>query len=137
MRAHIAGKSRIDADVACADQIVEIGAGKDGAHLPDRGGIDPARLGRDDVVGIHRAAGLAQLLDIFGGQADGAHADELRSEGHTSELQSLMRISYAVICLQQNTIMMGRHEDATSLSTVDEVSDNPLLANRDVQTSAT
>src|SRR3546814_8776852 len=27
----------------------------------------------------------------------------LRSEEHTSELQSLMRISYAVFCLQQNT----------------------------------
>src|SRR3546814_7401215 len=26
-----------------------------------------------------------------------------RSEEHTSELQSLMRISYAVICLQKNT----------------------------------
>src|SRR3546814_3065595 len=28
----------------------------------------------------------------------------LRSEEHTSELQSLMRISYAVICLQQKTL---------------------------------
>src|SRR3546814_11437087 len=34
------------------------------------------------------------------------HADELfelRSEEHTSELQSLMRISYAVFCLKKNT----------------------------------
>src|SRR3546814_6740491 len=30
-------------------------------------------------------------------------AVELRSEEHTSELQSLMRISYAVFCLQKNT----------------------------------
>src|SRR3546814_10894847 len=28
---------------------------------------------------------------------------EKRSEEHTSELQSLMRISYAVICLKKNT----------------------------------
>src|SRR3546814_6219657 len=28
----------------------------------------------------------------------------LRSEGHTSELQSLMRISYAVFCLKKQTI---------------------------------
>src|SRR3546814_3440824 len=28
---------------------------------------------------------------------------ELRSEEHTSELQSLMRISYAVFCLKKNT----------------------------------
>src|SRR3546814_1752311 len=31
-----------------------------------------------------------------------AHADE-RSEEHTSELQSLMRTSYAVICLKKTT----------------------------------
>src|SRR3546814_5753289 len=31
-------------------------------------------------------------------------AATLRSEEHTSELQSLMRISYAVFCLKKNTI---------------------------------
>src|SRR3546814_5200822 len=31
-------------------------------------------------------------------------AEMLRSEEHTSELQSLMRISYAVFCLQKKTI---------------------------------
>src|SRR3546814_6778303 len=30
------------------------------------------------------------------------HDDEERSEEHTSELQSLMRISYAVFCLKKN-----------------------------------
>src|SRR3546814_7297899 len=30
------------------------------------------------------------------------HADHLRSEEHTSELQSLMRISYAVFCLKKH-----------------------------------
>src|SRR3546814_3423151 len=30
------------------------------------------------------------------------HDHRLRSEEHTSELQSLMRISYAVFCLKQN-----------------------------------
>src|SRR3546814_6936238 len=35
----------------------------------------------------------------------GPHQDGLRSEEHTSELQSLMRISYAVFCLKKkNTI---------------------------------
>src|SRR3546814_4690504 len=33
----------------------------------------------------------------------GLLADALRSEEHTSELQSLMRISYAVFCLQKKT----------------------------------
>src|SRR3546814_7502990 len=31
-----------------------------------------------------------------------ARVDDVRSEEHTSELQSLMRISYAVYCLQKN-----------------------------------
>src|SRR3546814_4512878 len=31
----------------------------------------------------------------------GSAGDELRSEEHTSELQSLMRISYAVFCLKK------------------------------------
>src|SRR3546814_6242196 len=33
-----------------------------------------------------------------------------RSEEHTSELQSLMRISYAVFCLKKKTIRQARHE---------------------------
>src|SRR3546814_4332499 len=42
-------------------------------------------------------------------QGDYEEMDQLRSEEHTSEIQSLMRISYAVFCLQkkklkQNTI---------------------------------
>src|SRR3546814_1463364 len=32
----------------------------------------------------------------------GVFCDRCRSEDHTSELQSLMRASYAVVCLQQN-----------------------------------
>src|SRR3546814_3651844 len=31
------------------------------------------------------------------------HVSEFRSEEHTSELQSLMRISYAVFCLKKKT----------------------------------
>src|SRR3546814_1745887 len=31
-----------------------------------------------------------------------ADVEELRSDEHTSELQSLMRISYAVVCLTKN-----------------------------------
>src|SRR3546814_8517449 len=34
---------------------------------------------------------------------------DLRSEEHTSELQSLMRISYAVFCLKKKTIRLEYH----------------------------
>src|SRR3546814_20269398 len=37
------------------------------------------------------------------GAAQGAGGAERRSEEHTSELQSLMRISYAVFCLKKKT----------------------------------
>src|SRR3546814_949826 len=37
------------------------------------------------------------------GQCKGGKLGALRSEEHTSELQSLMRISYAVFCLKKKT----------------------------------
>src|SRR3546814_2761734 len=49
-------------------------------------GTQPVRRERREVIGVHEE------------QAD--DADE-RSEEHTSELQSLMRISYAVFCLKK------------------------------------
>src|SRR3546814_3717887 len=50
------------------------------------------RLGGVAVQHARTAVRLAQL-QVLG--------DELRSEEHTSELQSLMRISYAVFCLKK------------------------------------
>src|SRR3546814_9521073 len=38
-----------------------------------------------------------------------------RSEEHTSELQSLMRNSYAVCCLKQNNKLSLRHQRTTQL----------------------
>src|SRR3546814_655461 len=40
-------------------------------------------------------------------EKDGGHED--RSEEHTSELQSLMRISYAVLCLKKKTYYIQNH----------------------------
>src|SRR3546814_3059460 len=41
------------------------------------------------------------LLILYGISSDSAAYFEGRSEEHTSELQSLMRISYAVFCLKK------------------------------------
>src|SRR3546814_5617683 len=49
-------------------------------------------------AGRSRAAGWA---DAAGGAAPASRESCLRSEEHTSELQSLMRISYAVFCLKK------------------------------------
>src|SRR3546814_3444383 len=40
-----------------------------------------------------------------------------RSEEHTSELQSLMRIPYAVFCLKQKLIILNYHAQAESRHT--------------------
>src|SRR3546814_8119503 len=51
----------------------------------------------------------------FAAQLDMPHLDlvlevkEIRSEEHTSELQSLMRISYAVFCLKKKTTQQQQH----------------------------
>src|SRR3546814_6586932 len=47
---------------------------------------------------ISRTEGVGDFM-LFGSQ----YAMRIRSEEHTSELQSLMRISYAVFCLKKNT----------------------------------
>src|SRR3546814_6878080 len=63
-----------------------------------RGAAQRSQQLRQGVEGLvdhrhHRRAGLARAVE---------HAVEhVRSEEHTSELQSLMRISYAVFCLKK------------------------------------
>src|SRR3546814_2822581 len=57
-----------------------------------------SRSGRD------RAAGRRRRRPEWGGNpADPGRRRRRRSEEHTSELQSLMRISYAVFCLKKKT----------------------------------
>src|SRR3546814_1254953 len=62
----------------------------------------------DDVVVEHRLDLPALRLGIIGEDLAAeqplllAHQRRVRSDEHTSELQSLMRISYAVFCLKKN-----------------------------------
>src|SRR3546814_6911827 len=71
-----------------------------------RGGIDECDdqlatngIGNTHHIGVaHIGMSRDQLLDLDRGHVD---ATALRSEEHTSELQSLMRISYAVFCLKK------------------------------------
>src|SRR3546814_1093612 len=57
-----------------------------------------ADIGRDADVA---AADMAQLQPAVDNVIARKRIAELRSEEHTSELQSLMRISYAVFCLKK------------------------------------
>src|SRR3546814_3835059 len=74
-------------------------------------GIDLRQFGRDPAFEIPAADALADghafhveaQLGALGGGQRGLGVRYRRSEEHTSELQSLMRISYAVFCLQKKT----------------------------------
>src|SRR3546814_8928883 len=58
------------------------------------------------IVGTEIMAPFADAMRLI----DGEHGD--RSEEHTSELQSLMRISYAVFCLKKkNTLPIHHSKD--------------------------
>src|SRR3546814_4980491 len=67
----------------------------------------PCRIGRI-VDGLPETGGIRQALavpaDVLAGIANAglrAGMRQHRSDEHTSELQSLMRISYAVLCLKK------------------------------------
>src|SRR3546814_1569764 len=64
---------------------------------------NPDRVNGRKRRGRHAAGALPppRLQVRVAGRKGGKQAWEFRSEEHTSELQSLMRISYAVFCLKQ------------------------------------
>src|SRR3546814_5468426 len=62
-------------------------------------GRRPVRLLGTHVAGRQGDIDLAEGLDEVGAEREAVLVD--RSEEHTSELQSLMRISYAVFCLKK------------------------------------
>src|SRR3546814_3833819 len=76
-------------------------------HVGDRRGGNAGARG-DAPDGRPGLPSLARLLQHSGNPA------APRSEEHTSELQSLMRISYAVFCLKKKTIIPRDQETPTS-----------------------
>src|SRR3546814_17639084 len=99
----------------------------------------PPRSTRTDTLFPYTTL-FRSLLSLSRGQADRADRDLLlrglerrwlgpgprragrpdrsRSEEHTSELQSLMRISYAVFCLNKKTKLSDNHTTHTLYSTI-------------------
>src|SRR3546814_4857051 len=70
-------------------------AGKEGKQLTAR--LVKGRLDKELVGNVSIQVKPTERPDTWEVQGRG----ELRSEEHTSELQSLMRISYAVFCLKK------------------------------------
>src|SRR3546814_7734260 len=71
---------------------------------------DPAWTATDwRKLKFRAAVWVRTTVEVPPGLTDGGHP--MRSEEHTSELQSLMRISYAEFCLKKNKITT--HKQAT------------------------
>src|SRR3546814_8656778 len=66
-------------------------------------GNSPAMAGAVVSAGTAGVAIAAPLVGRLADRLGRRHVIVLRSEEHTSELQSLMRISYAVFCLKKKT----------------------------------
>src|SRR3546814_7428625 len=78
----------------------------EGAHVKSGAEIGPyARLRPGAEVGQGAKVGnfVEMKKAVLGAGAKANHLSYIRSEEHTSELQSLMRISYAVFCLKKKT----------------------------------
>src|SRR3546814_3422384 len=69
---------------------------KAGAALVQESNVEFQR----QEIGVRK---IAVIVRVFLG-AERARLDPVRSEEHTSELQSLMRISYAVFCLKKKIV---------------------------------
>src|SRR3546814_9382874 len=77
------------------------------AQLPPDGGPYRAVLIAAKTVSKGRPAARVAGLFLCGARSGGSA--RLKSEEHTSELQSLMRISYAVFCLKKKNTTHIQH----------------------------
>src|SRR3546814_4142031 len=73
-------------------------------------GSEPESLVMMAIAFVALIANTSCLLLISKHREGGAHMKASRSEEHTSELQSLMRISYAVFCLKKKNNISYKHK---------------------------
>src|SRR3546814_8699258 len=113
-------------------------AAGDGRAGKCRHGGDPGARGRHAAPG-EQAGALMDKLNIVEGRAypfgmKNVDTDIVipahRSEEHTSELQSLMRISYAVFCLKKKTTTFIPNQHTNTSQKKSQASQNlPTLTN--------
>src|SRR3546814_1590604 len=89
------------------------------AGAPGTGRADRGAGAGDRAIGTATDAGAVRRLQRERACGDGHLPDQLRpqplrSEEHTSELQSLMRISYAVFCLKKKKKTQHTHTTNTT-----------------------
>src|SRR3546814_7341849 len=89
--------------LACVELLYKAGLPRDlFAVVPGPGSVvGTALVENTDYLMFTGSTATGQLLAEQAGRRLIGFSAELRSEEHTSELQSLMRISYAVFCLKK------------------------------------
>src|SRR3546814_1931443 len=88
------------------------GRGTEGADSnPHREAKRPSPIARHLLFPTHRQSALGDFRSI---PPSGAASPDERSEEHTSELQSLMRISYAVFCLTKKKTIISNIKHITT-----------------------
>src|SRR3546814_8296171 len=78
----------------------EDGEGQWQDWLSDEGPLQDERVADAQEAGVRHGMLVEAMADLNEREKHILAERRLRSEEHTSELQSLMRISYAVICLK-------------------------------------
>src|SRR3546814_7233895 len=78
-------------------------------------GEEPQETTHVRVLGVPPELPIIIGFELVGVEPHGAgsglaHLGAVRSEEHTSELQSLMRISYAVFCLKKKHLSLNRQK---------------------------
>src|SRR3546814_8440286 len=93
----------------------------------DFGGVDILAAADDHVLDPVADEEIALGVEIAG---VARQEEAIRSEEHTSELQSLMRISYAVFCLKKKKQLSNDHNNNPNTS-------QPTLAQQSTTTTNT
>src|SRR3546814_10865517 len=95
---------RIDCDSRCQCHLMPSGLFITRRPTPLRGRYNGRRRCKGCAgASARRSSGIPERLRPSGCRG----CDACRSEEHTSELQSLMRISYAVFCLKKNKLQVA------------------------------
>src|SRR3546814_1297691 len=82
------------------------------SRLREGGSMRARRIGLAVIVALLLVLGMQHAPDIrLSTSVPSGH--DARSEEHTSELQSLMRISYAVFCLKKKKQQLKIHHEST------------------------
>src|SRR3546814_4238728 len=104
LRLHVHGDDDVEFILDRSDEI------HDRQAVPLQIASERGRLSKGDVLLVERLdlrcdaiENVLPVIHASNSLCAGADACQQRSEEHTSELQSLMRISYAVFCLTQKT----------------------------------